>query len=41
VVHSSLADVTGTVSRDCDGLLMVWMGKALFRDEPVKVFITI
>jgi hypothetical protein len=33
--------VNGTVSRDWDGLLMVWMDRALFGEEPLIVFITI
>ncbi len=31
----------GTVSQDWDGLLVVWMDKALFGDEPLYLFVTI
>ncbi len=31
----------GTVSRDWDGLFVVWMERALFTDEPLTIFIPI
>ncbi len=30
--------IKGTVSRDWDGLFVVWMERALFRDEPLIIF---
>jgi hypothetical protein len=33
--------IKGTFSRDCNALLVVWMDRALFGDEPLIVFITI
>ncbi len=42
--HTALADIPplkGTVSRDWDVLLVVWMDRALFGDEPLTGFITI
>ncbi len=33
--------IKGTVSRDWDGLFVVWMERGLFRDEPLIIFIPI
>jgi hypothetical protein len=37
----SLSSFKGTVSRYCDVLLVVWMDRALFGDEPLTGFVTV